>query len=84
MSKKLLSAAVVIGTLRVKYAISCICVLQDFDYANNQRLLREYHRAFQNVNKILKEKDGSLPAFWLDSFRDWLISKCLGQNFFIS
>ncbi|KAL4236598.1 Protein patched 1 [Mactra antiquata] len=48
-------------------------VTKDINYPNNQRLLREYHRAFQNVDKIVKEKDGSLPIFWLDAFRSWLV-----------
>ncbi|XP_045158248.1 protein patched homolog 1-like isoform X2 [Mercenaria mercenaria] len=52
---------------------SIYLVTKDADYPNNQRLLREYHRSFQNVDKILKEKDGSLPTFWLDTFRDWLV-----------
>ena len=54
---------------------SIYLVTQETDYPNNQRLLREYHRSFQNVDKILKEKDGSLPTFWLDTFRDWLVRK---------
>lgn len=42
------------------------------DYPNNQRLLTQYHRSFQSVDKIIKREDGSLPNFWLDLFRQWL------------
>lgn len=48
-------------------------VTKDFDYPNNQRLLREFYHAFQNVDKILRNNDGTLPTFWLDAFRTWLI-----------
>ncbi|CAL1543201.1 unnamed protein product, partial [Lymnaea stagnalis] len=44
----------------------------NFDYANNQPLLHEYHDAFTKVKKIIKGEDGSLPQFWLDLFRQWL------------
>ncbi|XP_052102126.1 protein patched homolog 1-like [Mytilus californianus] len=43
-----------------------------FDYPNNQHLLRDYHRAFQTVDNIIKKQDNSMPDFWLDMFRDWL------------
>ena len=52
-------------------------ITKDFDYPNNQRLLREYHRAFQSVDKIIRQTDGSLPDFWLDLFRQWLQGKVL-------
>ncbi|XP_061192639.1 protein patched homolog 1-like [Saccostrea echinata] len=42
------------------------------DYPNNQRLLTQYHRSFQTVDKIIKREDGSLPNFWLDLFKQWL------------
>ncbi|XP_064624757.1 protein patched homolog 1-like isoform X2 [Lineus longissimus] len=45
----------------------------DFDYPNNQELLYKYHRAFQKVDNIIKEKDGTLPDFWLGLFCDWLL-----------
>ncbi|KAH3696994.1 hypothetical protein DPMN_084478, partial [Dreissena polymorpha] len=48
-------------------------VTKDLDYPNNQRLLREYHYAFQNVDKIIREENNELPTFWLDSFRSWLL-----------
>nr|XP_022317481.1 protein patched homolog 1-like [Crassostrea virginica] len=42
------------------------------DYPNSQRLINQYHRSFQSVDKIIKREDGSLPNFWLDMFRQWL------------
>ncbi|XP_048757819.2 protein patched homolog 1-like isoform X2 [Ostrea edulis] len=42
------------------------------DYPNNQRLITQYHRSFQSMDKIIKREDGSLPNFWLDLFRQWL------------
>ena len=50
-------------------------VTKEFDYPNNQRLLREFHHAFQSVDKIIRRKDGSLTTFWLDEFRAWLVGK---------
>ena len=50
-----------------------MCVRQgDLDYPRNQKLLYEYHQAFQRVERISKREDGSLPTFWLQIFRDWL------------
>ena len=49
----------------------------NFDYANNQELLYEYHKSFQRIKKIIKREDGSLPAFWLDLFRQWLSGEWL-------
>nr|KAG5702217.1 hypothetical protein BaRGS_033929 [Batillaria attramentaria] len=43
-----------------------------FDYPNNQKLLYDYHAAFQGVDHIIKKQDGSLPTFWLIIFRQWL------------
>lgn len=57
-----------------------------FDYPNNQQLLRDYHRAFQPVDNIVKRQDNSMPDFWLDMFRDWLkdvqqvFEKEVGEN----
>ncbi len=45
---------------------------KDFDYARGQRLLLDYHAAFQRVDQIIKKEDGSLPDFWLQLMRDWL------------
>ncbi|XP_071952262.1 protein patched homolog 1-like [Antedon mediterranea] len=45
----------------------------DFDYPNNQKLLYEYHQEFRNIPEIIKNADGSLPKFWLDYFREWLL-----------
>jgi len=50
--------------------------LQDgFDYttADNQKLLRDYHRAFLKIDNIIKKEDGSLPDFWLHEFQSWLL-----------
>ncbi|XP_033103674.1 protein patched homolog 1-like isoform X2 [Anneissia japonica] len=47
--------------------------MEDFDYPNNQKLLSEYHKEFQNIPEIIKNADGSLPKFWLDYFREWLL-----------
>ncbi|XP_076440508.1 protein patched homolog 1-like isoform X2 [Babylonia areolata] len=44
----------------------------DFDYPNNQKLLYDYHAAFQRVQRISKREDGTVPTFWLDIFRQWL------------
>ncbi|XP_052776119.1 protein patched homolog 1-like isoform X1 [Mya arenaria] len=48
-------------------------VTQELDYPNNQRLIREFHAAFSNVDNILREKNDKLPIFWLDEFRSWLV-----------
>ncbi|XP_064605910.1 protein patched homolog 1-like [Liolophura sinensis] len=45
----------------------------DFDYPNNQKLLMEYHQAFEKVSRIIKEDDGTLPSFWLSMFKQWLL-----------
>ncbi|RUS84707.1 hypothetical protein EGW08_007535 [Elysia chlorotica] len=45
----------------------------DFDYAANQQLLYQFHAAFDKVKHVIKREDGSLPAFWLDLFRQWLV-----------
>lgn len=47
----------------------------NFDYssATNQLLLYSYHQAFQQVDKIIKSESGSLPDFWLQMFRSWLL-----------
>ncbi|KAH9499847.1 Protein patched 1 [Bulinus truncatus] len=45
----------------------------DFDYANNQPLLYEYHNAFTKVKKIIKREDNTLTSFWLELFRQWLL-----------
>lgn len=46
----------------------------NFEYPNNQRLLREYHESFMRVTNIIKNDNGGLPDFWLDIFRDWLLN----------
>jgi len=47
----------------------------DFDYtsADNQKLLYDYHQAFLKIDSIIKKEDGSLPNFWLQEFRSWLL-----------
>nr|KAI8754123.1 protein patched-like protein 1-like [Biomphalaria glabrata] len=45
----------------------------DFDYANNQQLLYDYHNAFSKVKKIIKREDNTLTPFWLELFRQWLL-----------
>ncbi|GAB1608434.1 protein patched homolog 1-like [Argonauta hians] len=63
----------------------------NFDYANNQKLLYSYHKAFQQVDHIIKREDGTLPTFWLELFREWLYdlqesfdndvaTKCIGPK----
>ncbi|KAG5666444.1 hypothetical protein PVAND_014472 [Polypedilum vanderplanki] len=44
----------------------------NFEYPQNQKLLREYHEAFIRVPYIIKNDNGGLPDFWLNQFRDWL------------
>lgn len=44
----------------------------NFEYPQNQRLLREYHESFIRVPYIIKNDNGGLPDFWLNQFRDWL------------
>ncbi|XP_059471270.1 protein patched [Neocloeon triangulifer] len=44
-----------------------------FEYPSGQKLLHEYHNAFLQVEKVLRNDDGGLPPFWLSLFRDWLI-----------
>ncbi|KAG9511138.1 Protein patched, partial [Fragariocoptes setiger] len=46
----------------------------NFDYPNNQKLLHEYHEAFNRIEMIVnKDSNGALPRFWLSLFRDWLL-----------
>jgi len=59
-----------------KRLISFVAYLQDdFDYtsADNQKLLYDYHQAFRKIDNIIKKQDGSLPDFWLQEFRSWLL-----------
>lgn len=44
----------------------------NFDYPNNQKLLHEFHRSIQQVEGVIKNREGK-SKFWLVSFRDWLI-----------
>ncbi|XP_076462162.1 protein patched homolog 1-like [Babylonia areolata] len=44
----------------------------DLDYPRHQKLLYDYHEAFQRVRSISRRADGSLPPFWLHIFRQWL------------
>lgn len=46
----------------------------NFEYPQNQRLLREYHESFIRVPNIIKNDNGGLPDFWLNLFRNWLIT----------
>lgn len=45
----------------------------NFEYPQNQKLLREYHESFIRVPNIIKNDDGGLPSFWLNLFRNWLV-----------
>jgi patched 1 len=45
----------------------------NFEYPQNQKLLREYHESFIRIPNIIKNDNGGLPDFWLNQFRDWLI-----------
>lgn len=56
----------------------CAFVFQgDINYAEErvQRMLVNYHRAFLDVQNIIKDKDGTLPDFWLPLMKDWLLRK---------
>jgi len=55
--------------------LMCECLQGNFDYttADNQKLLYNYHQAFLKINSIIKREDGSLPNFWLQEFRSWLL-----------
>jgi patched 1 len=44
----------------------------NFEYPQNQKILREYHESFIRVPYIIKNDNGGLPDFWLNQFRDWL------------
>ncbi|XP_041359146.1 protein patched homolog 1-like isoform X2 [Gigantopelta aegis] len=44
----------------------------NFDYPNNQKLMYDYHNAFDRVKKIIRGENGELPTFWLELFRQWL------------
>lgn len=46
----------------------------NFEYPQNQKLLREYHESFIRVPNIIKNDNGGLPDFWLNLFRNWLLS----------
>lgn len=46
----------------------------NFEYPQNQKLLREYHESFIRVPNIIKNDNGGLPDFWLNLFRNWLQS----------
>lgn len=45
----------------------------NFEYPQNQNLLREYHESFIRIPNIIKNDNGGLPDFWLNQFRDWLV-----------
>nr|XP_006822692.1 PREDICTED: protein patched homolog 1 [Saccoglossus kowalevskii] len=45
----------------------------DFDYANSQRILYQYHDAFREIGEVIRTPDNELPMFWLQYFRDWLL-----------
>ncbi|XP_072172750.1 protein patched homolog 1-like [Diadema setosum] len=45
---------------------------EDFDYARRQKQLHAFHGAFADVPEIIRQADGSLPTFWLETFREWL------------
>ena len=67
----------ILSHFRDKYAClfmyTCITLFQnDFDYAGQQKLLFDYHNAFQKVDRIVKKEDGTLPHFWLSLMRNWL------------
>lgn len=47
----------------------------DFDYANNQEMLYQYHQSFQPIKRIIKKEGETLPKFWLHMFRDWLLGE---------
>ena len=47
----------------------------DFDYPNNQQALHDYHKDFRWMDKIIKREDGSLPDYWLQLMREWLLGK---------
>ena len=44
-----------------------------FEYPYNQQLLHDYHKAFQSVDNIVRDKNGAPPTYWLSRMRDWLI-----------
>lgn len=44
----------------------------NFEYPQNQKLLREYHESFIRVPNIIKNDNGGLPDFWLNLFSNWL------------
>lgn len=46
----------------------------NFEYPQNQKLLREYHESFIRVPNIIKNDNGGLPDFWLNLFRHWLLA----------
>lgn len=46
----------------------------NFEYPQNQKLLREYHESFIRVPNIIKNDNGGLPDFWLNLLRNWLLS----------
>lgn len=46
----------------------------NFEYPQNQKLLREYHESFIRVPNIIKNDNGGLPDFWLNLFRNWLLT----------
>ena len=54
---------------------------REFDYASpeGQKLLLDYHQGFQHVQQIIKKEDGTLPRFWLQLFRDWLLGEYNGK-----
>ena len=57
-------------------AFVLLLIQEDMNYAEErtQRLLYGYHAAFQRVDHIIKKEDGSLPDFWLQLMREWLLS----------
>ena len=48
----------------------------DFDYPSSQEVLHAYHLSFQWIDKIIKKEDGTLPDYWLQLMKDWLLGEC--------
>ncbi|GIY21759.1 protein patched [Caerostris extrusa] len=44
----------------------------NFKYPTNQRLLYDYHAAFNRIKKV-KNENSEPSEFWLSMFRDWLL-----------
>ncbi|XP_013398571.1 protein patched homolog 1 isoform X2 [Lingula anatina] len=50
-----------------------IVTKDSINYPNQQKMMFALHKEFLKINKVIKKEDGTLPDFWLELFRQWLL-----------